>query len=101
MLDALMTSVIATARSGMLASIAYINASAANIARGSTSGPPAGTVAEAPDGAPRADKVVAAPNVDLAQDAIGALEASLLFRANLAVFKRAHEMTRNMIDAMA
>jgi flagellar basal-body rod protein FlgC len=48
-----------------------------------------------------ADRIVAAPNVDLAQEAVGVLEASLLFKANLAVLKKADEMTRSVLDATA
>ena len=48
-----------------------------------------------------ADGMVAAPNVDLAQEAVGILQASVLFKANLAVFKTAHGMTKRLLDISA
>lgn len=147
---ALMTSAIASARSGMLASLARLSASASNIANARTTGPlPKGAVAqplaEGLGGVPRAyqpvdivlksagdqngstgvdasyqprlqayvrlydpsaafadaDGIVAAPNVDLAEEAVGILEASLLFRANLAVLETADAMTKRFLDTTA
>ena len=139
---------ITTARSGLLASVARLNASASNIANGTTTGPlpgspaaPVAAVDEAPrayqpvdvvlrsaggqDGSggvaatyrPRspahvrqydpsapfadADGMVAAPNVDLAQEAVDVLAASVLFKANLVVLKKADEMTGSLLDALA
>ena len=92
---ALMITAAATARSGLLASIARRDASASNIASGSTAGAPPGTAAQ-PEGAPRVYQPA-----DLVEEAVGLLEASLLFRANLTVLKTADEMTRTMLDTVA
>jgi flagellar basal body rod protein FlgC len=90
-----MITAAAIARSGLLASIARLDASASNIARGNTV--PAGPeTASQPEDAPVAYQPVA-----LAEEAVGLLEASLLFRANLAVLKTADAMTRNMLDTVA
>jgi flagellar basal-body rod protein FlgC len=145
-----MMTAIATARSGLLASVARLGAAASNIANADTIGPlpeiasaPSGQSgsgattrayepidvvlksaggADSPSGvaaiyrprlpayvrqydpaAPFADAngMVAAPNVDLAEEAVDVLEASLLLRANLAVFKTATQMTRSILDATA
>ena len=145
-----MTPAIASARSGMIASLARLNASASNIANSQTTGPLRASAAAAPTddagpGAPRvsppvdvvlrstdgqsgvsgvaasyrprspasvqrydptapfadADGLVAAPNVDLAEEAVGLIEASLLLRANLAVLKAADAMTKGMLDTTA
>ena len=48
-----------------------------------------------------ADGIVAAPKVDLAEEAVGILEASLLFKANLAVLEAADAMTKRMLDTTA
>jgi flagellar basal-body rod protein FlgC len=145
-----MMNAIATARSGLLASVARLDAAASNIANAGTIGP-LPEIAAAPSGqsgsgatarayepldvvlksaggaenssgvaasyrprlpayvrqydpsAPFADSdgIVAAPNVDLAEEAVDVLEASLLFRANLAVFKTAIQMTGSILDATA
>jgi flagellar basal-body rod protein FlgC len=139
-----MISAITIARSGLLASVARLNAGAGNIANAGTTGPlPQGQAA--PEDGPRvyepvdvvlksvggregetgvaasyrlrapsyvlqhdpaapfsdAQGNVAAPNVDLAEEAAGVLDASLLFRANLAVLKRADEMTKSLLDVIA
>jgi flagellar basal-body rod protein FlgC len=145
-----MFSAIATARSGLLASIARLNAGASNIANAGTTGPLPRTpgappVAAAPEDAARvyqpvdvvlrsvgdqegpagvaasyrprmpasirryeptapyadAEGMVAAPNVDMAQEAVGVLEAAVLFKANLAVLKAADEMTKSLLDTTA
>ena len=145
-----MTPAIASARSGMLASLARLNASASNIANVRTTGPlpespAAQPIADGPEGTPRvfqpvdvvlksaggqngsggvtatyrprlpayvrhhdpsaafadAEGIVAAPNVDLAEEAVGILEASLLFRANLAVLETADAMTQSLLDTTA
>ena len=143
---AAMMSAISTATSGMLASVARLNAAASNIANAGTSGPlPETAAAPATEAAPRvyqpvdvvlksvggesgstgvmaryrprvpayvreydpsapyasADGFVAAPNVDLAAEAVAVLEASLMFQANLAVLKRADEMAKSLIDTLA
>jgi flagellar basal body rod protein FlgC len=41
---------------------------------------------------------VAAPNVDLAAEAVDVLAASLAFRANLAVLRAADEMQERLLD---
>jgi len=139
-----MTAALSIARSGLLASVARLNAGAANIANGSTTGPlPASApVPDAAGGAPRvyqpvevvlrgtggagapagvsattrprlpayarqydpsapfadAKGFVAAPNVDLAAEAVDVLAASLSLRANLAVFRAADEMAKRTLD---
>jgi flagellar basal-body rod protein FlgC len=139
-----MTAALSIARSGLLASVAPLNAGAANIANGSTTGPlPASApVPDTAGGAPRvyqpvevvlrstggagapagvsattrprlpayarqydpsapfadAEGFVAAPNVDLAAEAVDVLAASLSFRANLAVFRAADEMAKRTLD---
>ena len=45
-----------------------------------------------------AEGFVAAPNVDLATEAVDVLAASLSFRANLAVFRAADEMAKRTLD---
>lgn len=47
------------------------------------------------------DGMVAAPNVDLAREAVGLVEGSLLFKANLAVLRAADAMTRSVLDTKA
>jgi flagellar basal body rod protein FlgC len=44
---------------------------------------------------------VAAPNVDLATEAVGSIEAALAFRANLAVMRSAGRMLDSLLDRMA
>jgi flagellar basal body rod protein FlgC len=78
-----MFSVMSIAQSGMLAGVARLEASALKIA-------------DAP-GAPESS----APPVDLAGEVVGVLEASLLFKANLALFKTADEMAKRMLDITA
>jgi flagellar basal-body rod protein FlgC len=140
-----MMNAVATARSGLLASVARLNAAASNIAHSDTAGPVPEAPAAQPAGAPRvyqpvdvvlktsgeadgstgvvasyqprlpayvrhydpsspfanADGMIAAPNVDLAGEAIDILEATLLFKANLAVLKASNEMTRRILDTTA
>ena len=99
-----MTTAIATARSGMLASIARLKASASNVANGATAAPPPQARAAQPlaDGLESASRIhQPAPNVGQAEEAVGRLEASLLFRANLAVLKTADQMMRRMLDITA
>ena len=99
-----MTTAIATARAGMLVSIARLNASASNIANGATAEPlprarAAQPLADGPEGASRVHQPT--PNVDLVEEAVGLLEASLLFKANLAVLKTADQMMRRTLDIAA
>jgi flagellar basal-body rod protein FlgC len=56
----------------------------------------------APD-SPDADArgFIAAPRVDLAQEAVGVIEASLAFRANLAVARAADRMLDGVLDLKA
>ena len=89
-----MITAAATARSGMLASIARLDATAANISGGITT-------ELHPDTAVQPEAARVYQPVDLAEEAFSLLEASLLFKANLAVFKAADEMTRNMLDRLA
>jgi flagellar basal body rod protein FlgC len=94
-LNGLMIAAAATARSGLLASIARLNAGASKIAGGSTAGARPEIAAPLAGGA-RVDQPV-----DLAEEAVGILEAALLFKANLAVLKTADEMTKTMLDRVA
>jgi flagellar basal-body rod protein FlgC len=145
-----MIAALSTARSGLLASVARLNAAASNIANGSTTGPlpptpaseplpvsadegarvyqavevvlrsaggaegPAGvSVAVRPrlpaygrqydPSAPFADPdgFVATPNVDLAEEAVDVLSASLAFRANVAVIRAVNEMAKRTLDMSA
>ena len=48
-----------------------------------------------------ADGFVATPKVDLAEEAVGVIEASLAFRANLAVLRRAADMAESLFDRRA
>jgi flagellar basal body rod protein FlgC len=92
-----MIAAIATARSGLLASLDRLNAAAANIANGTTTGPlPESPVQSPLDSANRPARVY--QPVDLAEEAVSLLETSLLFRANLAVLKAAHEMMGSVLD---
>lgn len=61
------------------------------------------TVAEYAPDSPDADPrgLVAAPNVDLAAEAVGLVEASLAMRANIAVARVADRMARNALDILA
>ena len=93
-----MITAMATARSGMLASVARLEASASNIANGVTAGIPR---PEAAQPAPFVDADGSDRSVDLAQEAVGVLQASLLFKANLAVLKTADAMMRRMLDIRA
>jgi flagellar basal-body rod protein FlgC len=45
--------------------------------------------------------MVAVPNVDLAQEAVGQIEAALSFRANLAVLKLQAEASEDLLDVLA
>lgn len=45
--------------------------------------------------------MVAAPNVDLAAEAVNQMSASLAFRANLAVFKAADKTFKSLLDTLA
>jgi flagellar basal-body rod protein FlgC len=45
--------------------------------------------------------MVAAPNVDLASEAVNRMSASLAFRANLAVFKTAEKNFQSLLDTLA
>jgi flagellar basal-body rod protein FlgC len=148
-LDGGMIAAFSTARSGLLASVARLDAAASNIAHAGTTGPlPAPAtqpVAGAEDGAARAyqpvevvvrsigtgeapagvaatypprlpatirqydpaapfadaDGFVAAPNVDLAEEAVDVLAALVSFRANLTLILAADEMAQSLLDIRA
>lgn len=132
---------MSTARSGLLASGARLNAAASNVANAGVTGPLLSTRLPQPaasEGSPRVyqpvdvilrsigdggastgvaagyrprlpadvrrydpsapfadlDGLVAAPDVDLAAEAVSLMEAALSFKANLAVLRAADEMTR-------
>jgi flagellar basal body rod protein FlgC len=78
-----MFSAMSIAQSGMLAGVARLEASASRIADA------------------LAEPESSAPPVDLAGEVVGVLEASLVFKANLAVFKTADEMTKRLLDITA
>ena len=63
---------------------------------------PAYVAAYDPD-APFADArgMIAVPNVDLAQEAVGQIEAALSFRANLAVLKLQAKASKDLLDVLA
>ncbi len=63
---------------------------------------PAAVAEFAPD-SPDADArgLVAAPNVDLATEAVGVAEAALVMRANIAVLRAADRMARGALDLLA
>jgi flagellar basal body rod protein FlgC len=82
------------ARSGMLASVARLETHASNIAD-------AALALNRAAPAPGVDGMTAASPTDLAQEVVGVLEASLLFRANLAVFKAADGMMKRLLDIRA
>jgi flagellar basal-body rod protein FlgC len=48
-----------------------------------------------------ADGYVAAPNVDLASEAVGLVETRLALRANIAVFKVEDQMLKSLLDIQA
>ncbi|WP_322515217.1 flagellar basal body rod C-terminal domain-containing protein [Rhodopseudomonas palustris] len=62
-----------------------------------------GTIAVSDPQAPFADEngMVAAPNVDLAQELIGQMVAKYSYTANLATLKADRDMTKALLDATA
>jgi flagellar basal-body rod protein FlgC len=137
-----MIAALSIARSGLLASIARLDAAAANIAHADATGPLSATpAADALGGAPAvyqpvevvvrsvapagvsaayrprlpatvrrydptapfadADGYVAAPNVDVAEEAVDALAALASFRANLVVLRTAAAMAKTLLDLRA
>jgi flagellar basal-body rod protein FlgC len=59
------------------------------------------TVYDPADPSADARGMVAAPNVDLAQEAVSQIEAAMSFRANLAALKLEAQTTRELLDVLA
>ena len=85
---------IGSSLSGMQASLARFDASAARVARAS-----ANPNTPAPSSA--ANTPAAAPNVDLVNEMIEQLTAKLTYDANLSVLKTAEEMQHSIIHRWA
>jgi flagellar basal-body rod protein FlgC len=114
-----MSSISTIALSGMNAASRRLEVSASNISNINSTGTLPNADGSVPTGAPRAytpstiavsdpqapfanqSGLVAAPNVDLAQEAIGQLMASYSFAANATVLKADDRMTKALLDITA